>query len=149
VVSVFGLQQMPDPAEAIGSWAPALRPGGRLLVIYWPARTETDGPFARLADVVGGHVPRGTSAWEQALVPSLTARGVLVERDEQVSHPMSHPDAAAFFDAYTRSGPGRPLATERGDAFVARLRAEFLSDAPIGEWRHRPAARHLLARRPS
>jgi SAM-dependent methyltransferase len=147
VLSVFGLQQLPEPDVAIRSWAAALRPAGRLSVVFWPHVTELDGPFARLADVVRAHVPPGDGAWVARLVPSLIAEGVVVERDEQPSYPMSHPDAATFFDAYTRSGPLRPLADARGDAFVNRLREEFLRRSPPGEWHHRPRARHIVARR--
>jgi SAM-dependent methyltransferase len=148
VVSVFGLQQLPAPDVAIRSWAAALRPGGVLSVLFWPRYAEADGPFARLGEVVRGHVPPGDDTWQDRLVPALTAAGLVVERDERPAHPMSHPDAAAFFDAHTRAGPGRPLATARGEAFVDRLRAEFLDGAPAGVWRHRPSARHLVARRP-
>lgn len=147
VVSVFGLQQLPEPEDAVRSWAAALRPGGRLSVVYWPHVTESDGPFARTARVVRRHVPSGDGSWEDRLVPALTATGAVVERDERVSFEMTHPDAAAFFEANTRSGPLRPLADDRGPEFVDRLRAEFLGGAPAGEWRHRPAARHLVARR--
>src|SRR5690606_30058917 len=38
VVSVFGLQQLPDPAAALGAWVGALRPGGRLSVMFWAQR---------------------------------------------------------------------------------------------------------------
>jgi SAM-dependent methyltransferase len=145
VVSVFGLQQLPEPDVAIRSWAAALRPAGRLSVVFWPHVTEPDGPFARMAEVVRGHVPPGDSSWEHRLVPSLAALGVAVERDEQVSYPMSHPDAATFFDTHTRSGPLRPLATARGETFVNRLREEFLHRSPAGEWHHRPHARHIVA----
>jgi SAM-dependent methyltransferase len=148
VVSVFGLQQMPEPETAVASWAAALRPGGRLSVIYWPAHTEADGPFARLTEVLGRPAPSGATTWEHRLVPLLTARGVVVERDEQVSHPMAHPDAATFFDAHVRCGPLRPLADARGEAFIDRLRADFLRRSPTGEWHHRPSARHIVARRP-
>ncbi|MFC5003213.1 class I SAM-dependent methyltransferase [Dactylosporangium cerinum] len=147
VVSVFGLQQLPAPDAAIGSWAAALRPGGVLSVLFWPRYTEADGPFARLGEVVHGHVPAGDDGWQDRLVPALTAAGLVVERDERPAHPMSHPDAATFFDAHTRAGPGRPLATARGAAFVDRLRAEFLAASPPGVWSHRPNARHLVARR--
>lgn len=147
VVSVFGLQQLPEPDAAIRSWAAALRPGGLLSVLFWPRHTEDDGPFARIGEVVRGHVPAGDASWQDRLVPALTAAGTVVERDERPSHPMSHPDAAAFFDAHTRAGPGRPLVTARGAAFADRLRAEFLRRSPTGEWRHRPRARHLVARR--
>jgi hypothetical protein len=57
---------------------------------------------------------------------------------------ITHPDAATFFDAHVRSGPLRPLADEKGPAFVERLRAEFLRRAPAGEWLHRPNARHVV-----
>ncbi|MEV4757108.1 class I SAM-dependent methyltransferase [Micromonospora sp. NPDC049559] len=147
VVSVFGLQQLPEPALAIRSWVAALRTGGRLSVVFWPDTTEVDGPFALLAELLRAHVPAGDDSWERRLVPAMTAQGAVVERDEQSSYPICHPDAATFFDAHTRSGPLRPLAIARGDAFVTRLREEFLRRAPAGRWQHRPRARHLVARR--
>ena len=147
VVSVFGLQQLPEPAHAVRSWVGALRPGGWLSVVFWPGDTEAEGPFAVLAGVLRAHVPPSDRSWERHIAPVLTGAGAVVERDERPAHPMSHPDAAAFFDAYTRSGPLRPLADARGAAFVARLRDEFLRRSPAGVWRHRPHARHLVARR--
>lgn len=146
VVSVFGLQQLPEPDVAIRSWAAALRPGGRLSVVFWPGDTESDGPFARISKVVRRHVPRGDDSWEKRLVPALTIEGAVVERDERPAFPMSHPDAATFFDAHLRSGPLRPLAIARGEAFVARLREKFLRRSPAGEWHHLPRARHVVAR---
>jgi hypothetical protein len=38
----------------------------------------------------------------------------------------------------------RPTANARGDAYIDRLRKEFLHLAPRGEWTHHPHA-HLLA----
>lgn len=137
VVSVFGLQQLPDPAAALRSWAGALRHGGRLSVVYWPGQVERDGPFARVAALVRARVGASDRAWEDAVRAQ-------ADHDEFLEHPMSHEDAAAFFEAYTRSGPLRALATARGDAFIADLRTEFLRDAPPGEWTHHPRARHLL-----
>lgn len=78
------------------------------------------------------------------LVPAL--EGATLERDELLSFPMVHPDADTFFTAHTRSGPMRPLADARGEEFIAVLREEFLRRAPEGEWRHRPSARHIVAR---
>ncbi len=147
VVSAFGLQQLPEPDLALRAWAAALRPAGRLSVVFWPSHTEADGPFALLDEVRGARTSAGDRSWEQRLVAALLAEGAVVERDEHPAHPMSHPDAAAFFDAYTLCGPLRPLAAVRGDAFVAELRQKFLRRAPAGEWRHRPRARHLVARR--
>ncbi|GAA2810298.1 class I SAM-dependent methyltransferase [Nonomuraea dietziae] len=147
VVSVFGLQQLPEPELAVRSWVTALRPAGRLSVVFWPDVTELDGPFALMKDVLGRHVPPGDGSWEERLTAALTAAGAAVERDERVPYPMSHVDAPTVFDAYVRSGPLRALATARGEAFVDRLREEFLSRAPAGEWHHRPHARLIVALR--
>jgi SAM-dependent methyltransferase len=148
VVSVFGLQQLPEPDVALRSWAAALRPGGRLAVVFWPAVTEDDGPFAIASELVRRHVPPHDWSWQERLVPALTAQGLTVDRDEEPSYPISHPDAAEFFDAYTRSGPMRSLADARGAEFVAGLRREFLARAPQGRWEHRPHARLIVARAP-
>ena len=147
VVSVFGLQQLPEPDAAVASWVAALRPGGRMSVVYWPTDAETDGPFAVLNDVVREHFPRPDDSWERQIAPAAAAAGAVIERDEECAHPMAHPDAASFFDAFTRSGPLRPLVDAQGEEFVGRLRAEFLRRAPGGPWRHRPSARHLVVRR--
>ncbi|MFD6068869.1 class I SAM-dependent methyltransferase [Amycolatopsis lurida] len=144
VVSVFGLQQLPEPDTALRSWAGALRPGGVLSVVYWPHSTELGGPFTVLSDVLRERVPAGDRSWEERLVPAL--EGAVLERDEPLSFPMVHPDADTFFTAHTRSGPMRPLADARGEDFIAALRAEFRRRAPEGEWRHRPSARHIVAR---
>jgi SAM-dependent methyltransferase len=147
VVSVFGLQQLPEPDDAVRSWVTALRPGGRMSVVYWPTDPETDGPFAVLNQVVREHFPRPGDSWEGRIAPAATASGAVIERDEDCVHPMSHPDPAAFFEAFTRSGPLRPLVDASGEAFVGQLREEFLRRAPGGPWRHRPRARHLVVRR--
>lgn len=147
VVSVFGLQQLPEPDLAIRSWAATLRSGGQLSVVFWPGATEVDGLFACLADVLRAHVPARDASWEQRLAPTLTACGTRIERDDRPAHPMSHPDAATFFDAIVGFGPLRPLATARGNRFIGVLREEFLRRAPAGTLHHRPRARHIVARR--
>ncbi|WP_427890280.1 class I SAM-dependent methyltransferase [Kribbella sp. GL6] len=141
VVSVFGLQQLPDPVAGIRSWYDVLRPGGRLCVVYWPEVAEESGPFALLDKVVG----HADSAWEDALIPALD--GAVIERDELVSYPMVHPDAAAYFDAANLHGPLRARALERGDAYIADLRARYLAEAPVGEWTHHPRARLIAVRK--
>ncbi len=143
VVSVFGLQQLPDPEAAIRSWVGALAPGGRMCVVYWPGKTEDDGPFALLGTVIG---ERSDYSWEGRLVAALD--DVVIERDELVSYPMTHPDAATYFDAADRAGPMRALALARGDAYIAELRARFLEQAPAGEWTHHPRARLIAVRKP-
>ena len=142
VLSVFGLQALPDPAAALGSWLGALRPGGRLAVVFWPDVTEDDGPFTLLDQVLRPHFPPADDSDETRLA------GVgPLDRDEPIAFPITHPSAAAYFDAVTSSGPLRPLAIERGDEFIEQLRAEYLRRAPSGEWRHTPRARLVVAGR--
>jgi SAM-dependent methyltransferase len=132
VVSVFGLQQLPDPPLAVQSWRSALAPGGVLCVMYWPGVTESAGPFALLG---------GRSApypWESAL------GSAFLERDEFRSYPMTHPDAATFFHEYVHNGPMRSTPP----AVVDALRPEFLRRAPSGPWTHYPRARLMVWRLP-
>lgn len=142
VVSVFGLQQLPDPETAIRSWLDALTPGGRLSVVYWPEITEDDGPFALVAKLLG---ERSDYSWESRLVTGLDAE---IERDELVSYPMTHPDAATYFDTANHGGSMRALALARGDEFIAQLRENYLRHAPAGEWTHHPRARLIVVRKP-
>jgi SAM-dependent methyltransferase len=149
VVSVFGLQQIPDPQAAVRSWLDALRPGGRLSVVFWPDVTETEGPFALVADVLRGNLPtHDEDSWEDGLTATVTDHGAVLERDELPAFPMTHASAAEYFDASAGAGPLRALALSRGEEFMARLRAEYLDRAPEGEWRHHPHARLITARRP-
>jgi SAM-dependent methyltransferase len=121
VLSVFGLQQLPDPPSALESWRAALAPGGKLSVVYWPGVTEADGPFALLASLRGGG--GGPYPWESG---------------EFLSFPMTHPSAETFFDEYVHNGPLRSSPGAVG------LRSEFLRRAPSGSWTHHPRARLVV-----
>ncbi|MGX7827263.1 hypothetical protein ACTG9Q_19460 [Actinokineospora sp. 24-640] len=147
MVSVFGLQQLPDPESAIASWTSALRPSGRLSVVYWPGVTEVEGPFAAIRDTVRPHVGVRDHSWEAGLVAAVNGSSGVVRRDEPASYPMSHPSAATFFEAITQHGSLRGFAMERGAEFVDGLRAEFLGRVPEGEWTHTPRARLIVAER--
>jgi SAM-dependent methyltransferase len=147
VVSVFGLQQLPDAPAAIADWAATLRPGGVLSVVYWPAAVEADGPFALLDRVLASHRKPGDGAWEAHLDAAVVAAGATVVRHVDLSHPMSHPDATTFWEAMTTGGPLRALANARGEDFIRMAGAEFVRLAPSGPWRHRPRAGWIVARR--
>lgn len=145
VVSVFGLQQLPDPQAALVEWITALRPGGRLSVVFWPSEVEQDGPFALLNRVLGGLRSPSDDAWQARLADAVTAAGATVERDEYRSFPMDHDDAATFWEAVTSGGHLHALAIARGEAFMRMVRQEFLALAPEGRWRHWPRARWIVA----
>ncbi len=134
VVSVFGLQQLPDPAAALAEWEGALRPGGVLSVMYWPHEVERDGPFATLSRVLGRR------RWP--LVKNEQVGG------DPVAYPMSHPDAATFWRAVTEGGHLRALANARGEAYMRRVEREFLAKAPAGPWEHHPTASLKIVKKP-
>lgn len=148
IVSVFGLQQLPDPEAAVANWTRSLRPGGRLSVMYWPDETEQDGAFGLLDRVLGGHRAPSGATWQDRLREIVTAAGATVERDEYRAFAIEHPDAETFWVAMAGGGPLRALAIARGAAFMRARRREFLAVAPSGRWRHRPRARWLVAHRP-
>jgi SAM-dependent methyltransferase len=147
LVSVFGLQQLPDPEAALAGWVAALRPGGRLSVMFWPSQVEPDGPFALLDRVLAGHRRPSHATWQFRLVDAVTAAGATVEHDKHLSFAMSHPDGATFLEAMITGGPLRALANVRGDTFMHTLAQEFLRSAPAGPWHHEPQARWIVARR--
>jgi SAM-dependent methyltransferase len=147
LVSVFGLQQLPDPEAALADWVAALRPGGRLSVMFWPSQVEQQGPFALLDRVLAGHRPLADNNWQLRLAEAVTAAGATVEHDEHRSFAMSHPDASTFLEAMTTGGPLRALANARGEKFMHTLAQQFLRSAPAGPWHHQPQARWIVARR--
>jgi len=148
VVSVFGLQQLPDPDIALANWVSALRPRGCLSVVFWPRKVEEEGPFAVLDRVLVDHRPPDKTPWESRLAEAVGTGGGTLERDEFLSFPMSHPDAETFWEAFTNGGPLRALAIARGESVMRGLREKFLDLAPTGQWRHLPRARLIVARRP-
>lgn len=143
VVSVFGLQQLPDPEAAMASWMGALRPGGRLSVMFWPSEVEREGPFALLSQILKDHRPPSDTSWQDRL----GASGGVLDFDEYHALPMSHPDAETLWEAMSRSGPLRALADGRGEEFMRVVGRQFLDAAPAGPWHHRPRARWIVARR--
>ena len=79
--SVFGLQQLPDHAQAIRAWTRCLKVGGVGVVIYWPMGqgVEKRGPWAHwgrlLKAAVGDGARRGVQGWEDALPSAIEEAG--------------------------------------------------------------------------
>lgn len=148
VVSTFGLQQLPDPPNALADWAQTLRPNGMLSVIYWLPRPEASGPFALMDDIIAGATPSADDdAWPDLLNAAVVATGAQVLQHGTTSHRIVHPDAQTFWNAMVDGGPLQSLALARGQEFVNRLGAEFVDRAPAGPLTHRPTAGLLIARR--
>ena len=62
--SAFGLQQMPDHAQAIQAWTRCLKIGGVAVVIYWPMGqgVEKRGPWAHWGRLLKAALGDGVSA---------------------------------------------------------------------------------------
>jgi trans-aconitate methyltransferase len=146
LVSCFGLQQLPSPAEALEAWTASLAPGGVLSVMFWPPEVEHEGPFAWVREAItalAGPAPAAT--WEDQLRDAVISGGGALVRDEVCRWQMRHDDAATFWTAITQSGPMRALLNAYGDAFMEGVRARFMRLAPAGPLVHQPGGRHIVA----
>ena len=119
ILSVFGLQQLPDPALAMSRWVAALSTGGVLVVAFWPHNVEEQGPWATFRHIIaarscgeqqGSRAPSPAAAWESALEAACEENRGVVEVDTQVSHAIHWESLDFFWDAMTQHGPWEALA---------------------------------------
>ena len=152
ILSCFGLQLLPDPAQALADWVQTLSPGGVLSVIFWPLDNEETGPFADFRRIAATRSQAPAPTWEGQLAGALTGAGATLEHDEEIALPMTHPSRTALWDAMLHSGPMRALAMKAGEEFVTSFKAEFMQradDRPADDQPilHTPRARWIVARR--
>jgi SAM-dependent methyltransferase len=149
LLSCFGLQQLPAPADALAAWTSSLAPGGILSVIFWPTKLEEDSPFAWLGEAVHAELGVGGAAidWGGRLGVAVERGGGELLRDEQVAATMQHADVEAFWEAALHSGRMRALYNTCGQDLMARVKARLLKRAPSGPIEHTDLARHIVARR--
>lgn len=146
VLSVFGLQLLPDPVAALGSWLKLLNIGGLAAIVYWPRDAEQSGPFAsmrrllRSAGVLDG-------SWENELLPAALAASAHVLSDLPLVFEIKYEDSRTLWHALTQLGPLRGLAMARGQALVDQLGEQFATELPRGALNHTPEARLLLLAR--
>ena len=150
VLSVFGLQQLPDPAAALSTWVASLAPEGIAIVCFWPGSVEADGPWARWGSLLKSKVgssKRGPDGWEAALIGAAEAVGGEVLEDRLIAHEMSWNSPTAFWEGMTRAGPWHAQRLRHSDEFVDGLREEFCEAfAPDQPVTHSPHARMLVVR---
>ena len=161
ILSVFGLQQLPAPADAISRWCGVLRPGGVAVVVFWPpgatATEQEPGPwatFARLASEAAAAADAAAlkpapPSWDApgALAAAARAAGAEVMDDADERHEIAWNSAGACFDAMSRAGPWHAARLRRGDAFVDALREDFIAALGSGPLLHAPRARVLTLRK--
>ena len=154
ILSVFGLQQLPDPPAALGNWVGTLAPGGVAVIIFWPmgAGVEAEGPWAHWSTVLKGKLGdgarRGNPGWEDALPAAAEAAGGEVIENRAIAHRIDWPSPAAMWEGMTRSGPWHAQRLSRGDEFVESCREDWESKFEAGKpIVHTPSARLLVVRR--
>lgn len=147
LVTVFGLQQMPDPLGATANWMARLEPGATAVLCFWPAVVEDDGPFNWVRELIAPLQGQIDTQWEAALAPHLEACGADVVLDAPLSFNMLHPSAETLWDAMLNSGPLARLRMGPRGAELLALKRAFLARAPRGTLSHQPRARCIVARR--
>ncbi|MET0792015.1 MAG: class I SAM-dependent methyltransferase [Polyangiaceae bacterium] len=146
LLSVFGLQLLPDQPATLASWVRLLASGGIAVVVYWPRDAEPSGPFHALHRLLRKAGLRD-GEWEAELVPSALRAGGQLLCDARLGFAMQHSDPRTLWDAFTRLGPLRALALARGQALIDALGAEFVAELADGPVEHAPAARVLVIAR--
>lgn len=154
VLTVFGLQQLPDPTEAVRGWCAKLEPMGIAVICFWPpGSVETSGPWDLYSKLLAKHVgvaerKQSSACWDEQLTAAAEAAGTEVLMDSLVEHSMEWPDSDTMWEAMTRSGPWTFTRLRRGDVFMDMIKSEFLESFPLGQGvRHSPTARLLVMRK--
>jgi SAM-dependent methyltransferase len=146
LLSVFGLQLLPDPAKTLVSWLALLATGGLAVIALWPREAEASGPFHSMRHLLR-QAGLADGDWEAQLVPSALAAGGRLLCDTPLCFEMAHESSAVMWQALTHLGPLRGLLLARGEDFVAKLGERFEAELPKGPLVHTPAARLLIIER--
>lgn len=155
ILSVFGLQQLWDPVEALRGWCEKLEPSGIAVICFWPSGSvETSGPWQTYSELIAkragssGQTEQTAPSWDSLLVAAAEAAGAEVLLDTLLQHGIEWHDGEAVWEGMTRSGPWHFTRLRRGDAFMDAVKSEFLQVHPVGRAvRHAPQARLLVLRK--
>jgi hypothetical protein len=154
ILTVFGLQQLPDPVSALKGWCSKLEPAGVAVVCFWPpGSVESHGPWQTYSELLSKRVgaserKQSTSSWDELLAAAAESAGAEVLVDTLLQHEMEWRDGAAIWEGMTRGGPWVFTRLRRGDDFMQELKGEFLQVHPSGtSVRHSPHARLLVLRK--
>ena len=156
ILTVFGLQQLPDPVGAMKGWYTELEPAGIAVICFWPpGSVETRGPWQTYSELVSKRLgslecKQLTTCcnWDELLTASAESAGAEVLLDKYVVHEMEWPDGEAMWEGMTRGGPWAFTRLRRGDAFMEEMKSEFLEEYPLGNVvKHTPRARLLVLRK--
>jgi len=150
ILSAFSLQLLPDPVDALADWSLALRPGGTIAAIFWPA-PQPGTPYANLRQAIEEVTGEARAEWEEAARGSLSRLGLELMRDETVSFVMEHSSPEEFFQALVDWGPLQVLLRRRGADVLSRCKTRWLEEHGLrrdgSRWLQEPAARLWVMRR--
>ncbi|KAK9917767.1 hypothetical protein WJX75_007976 [Coccomyxa subellipsoidea] len=153
IFSCFGLQQMPEPKQVLGSWISALAPGGFLALCYWPpADGQRDAAWRALTDPSlfkpAATIERG---WDADLAAAAIAAGADVLQDISPAHPMAFDSPSHCFEVMMEAGPLHSRLLHLGAPHMADLKMRYISNFPKllpgSAFVIRPNARMLLLRK--
>ena len=154
ILTVFGLQQLSDPVEAVKSWCLKLEPAGVAVICFWPSGpVETVGPWQTYSELMtkrtgSSQRKQSSTSWDDQLAAAADAAGADVLVDTKLQHTMEWPDGEAVWESMTRGGPWHFTRLIRGDAFMQEIKTEFVQVFPAGQAvAHAPQARLLVLRK--
>jgi len=146
LISIFGLQILPDPKAALASWLGLLAPRGLAAILFWPRECEPSGPFHSMHRVLA-KAGRPDGSWEGELLAVAHGAGAKVREDLRFGFEIRHESSGALWQALAHLGTLQVLLRARGEAFAAELGRDFASVLPEGPLTHTPSARLLLLER--
>lgn len=155
IFSAFGLQQLPNPMQALQSWIQVMEPGGICVCLYWsPSAPKAQGdnsPFTMWTEIVKKKIGRDTTddePWDRNIESHVTAAGAEIIEDQFIAHDICWNGFEDMFDGLTNAGPWHAMRLRRGDEFVDELGQELKAYYPQGKSLcHESFARLVIVRR--
>ncbi|GMH41818.1 hypothetical protein BSKO_09728 [Bryopsis sp. KO-2023] len=149
IYSTFGLQQFPDPVQAIQNWVSKVKCGGGVVVCFWPADCDQCGPWKAYFDIVQRSFPsKKTSDWEANLVDAVKNEGMVVVDDYYSSHEMTYENFDAFWKGTVEFGFMRASLLLKGERFMKEVEEELRQKFNSQKICHSPKARIMVLRKP-
>ncbi|WP_394822916.1 class I SAM-dependent methyltransferase [Pendulispora albinea] len=141
VFCAFGLWGLDDRVGALKSWARALAPAGKVVVMTW-GPTEDDDPFERVSQCLQhfepDFVPPSPRILSQrdAMAQMFEEAELSMVRHTVFRHTLTFKRAEEFFNAMRETTPWCDIWDRLGDASMSRVAARFYGlvggpDAPL------------------
>jgi len=156
IFSAFGLQQLPNPIQAVGSWLNVMEPGGICACIYWPPNppkisNDEKNPFHLWGELVNKKLGKEgikNFSWDENIDVAVAAADGKIIDDKFITHDICWKDAKSMFEGMSQAGPWHAMRLRRGDRFVDELGMELEALYPAGNSLcHKFTARMIVVQR--